>query len=72
MVRFDHFRGFESYWEVPAGESTAIHGRWVKGPGESFLSAMQEALGELPIVAENLGGISPPVENCGNILDYRE
>ena len=62
MVRLDHFRGFESYWEVPAGETTALHGRWVKGPGEEFLSAMQNVFGELPMVAENLGVITPPVE----------
>ena len=62
MVRLDHFRGFESYWEIPAGETTAIHGRWVKGPGADLLSALQNALGELPIVAENLGVITPPVE----------
>jgi 4-alpha-glucanotransferase len=66
MVRLDHFRGFESYWEVPSGESTAIHGRWVKGPGEDFLSALQNAFGGLPIVAENLGVITPPVENCAS------
>jgi 4-alpha-glucanotransferase len=62
MVRLDHFRGFEAYWEVPAGEATAVHGRWIHGPGESFLSAMQDAFGGLPIVAENLGVITPPVE----------
>jgi 4-alpha-glucanotransferase len=62
MARLDHFRGFESYWEVPASETTAMHGRWVKGPGENLLSALQNALGELPIVAENLGVITPPVE----------
>ncbi len=62
MVRLDHFRGFESYWEVPASETTAIHGRWAKGPGEDFLLALQSAFGELPIVAENLGVITPPVE----------
>ncbi|MGO8794848.1 MAG: 4-alpha-glucanotransferase [Candidatus Sulfotelmatobacter sp.] len=62
IVRLDHFRGFESYWEIPAGETTAIHGRWVKGPGEEFLAALQNALGALPIVAENLGVITPPVE----------
>ena len=45
MVRLDHFRGFESYWEIPAGETTAIHGRWIKGPGEDFLSALQNAFG---------------------------
>jgi len=62
MVRLDHFRGFESYWEVPANETTSMHGRWVKGPGENLLSALQSAFGELPIVAENLGVITPPVE----------
>jgi 4-alpha-glucanotransferase len=62
MVRLDHFRGFEAYWEVPAGASTAAHGRWIKGPGENFLSALQNAFGELPIVAENLGVITPAVE----------
>jgi 4-alpha-glucanotransferase len=62
LVRLDHFRGFESYWEVPARENTAINGRWVKGPGEDFLLAMQSAFGGLPIVAENLGVITPPVE----------
>ena len=62
MVRLDHFRGFEAYWEVPGTETTAIHGRWVKGPGENFLRALQNAAGELPIVAENLGVITPPVE----------
>ena len=62
MVRLDHFRGFEAYWEIPAGSTTAINGRWVKGPGENFLSALQDAFGGLPIVAENLGVITPPVE----------
>jgi len=62
MVRLDHFRGFEAYWEVPGGETTAIHGQWVKGPGENFLSAMQNTFGDLPIVAENLGVITPEVE----------
>ena len=63
FVRLDHFRGFESYWEVPGGETTAIHGHWVKGPGEEFLRVLQSAFGDLPIVAENLGVITPPVEN---------
>ncbi len=63
LVRIDHFRGFESYWEVPAGEKTAINGQWVKGPGREFFSAMAKALGgELPIVAEDLGVITPAVE----------
>jgi len=62
MVRLDHFRGFEAYWEVPAGEPTAINGRWVTGPGADLFNALQAALGELPIVAENLGVITPEVE----------
>ena len=62
MVRLDHFRGFEAYWEVPGSEATAIHGRWVKGPGGDFLAALQQEFGELPIVAENLGVITPGVE----------
>jgi 4-alpha-glucanotransferase len=62
IVRLDHFRGLEAYWEVPAGETTARNGRWVKGPGAALLEALQEALGDLPIVAENLGVITPEVE----------
>lgn len=62
IVRVDHFRGLEAYWEVPAGETTARNGRWVKGPGAALFDALQQALGELPIVAENLGVITPEVE----------
>ena len=64
-VRIDHFRGFEASWEVPAGESTAIRGRWVKGPGASLFEAMESALKleRLPFVAENLGVITPEVES---------
>jgi len=62
LVRLDHFRGFEAYWEVPATEPTAMHGRWVKAPGDGLLTALQKEFGELPIVAENLGVITPGVE----------
>jgi 4-alpha-glucanotransferase len=62
LVRLDHFRGFEACWEIPAGEETAVNGRWVKGPGAALFEALREALGELPIVAENLGVITPEVE----------
>jgi 4-alpha-glucanotransferase len=62
VVRVDHFRGFEAYWEVPASEPTAMRGRWVKGPGASFFRAVERALGRLPLVAENLGVITPEVE----------
>ncbi len=61
-VRLDHFRGFEAYWEVAAEEPTAVHGRWVKGPGAGLLAALRTGLGGLPIVAENLGVITPEVE----------
>jgi 4-alpha-glucanotransferase len=62
LIRIDHFRGFEAYWEVPAGEETAINGRWVPGPGADLFHAITKALGPLPIIAENLGVITPEVE----------
>jgi 4-alpha-glucanotransferase len=62
MIRLDHFRGFEAYWEIPATERTAVNGRWVKGPGAALFEAALAALGELPVVAENLGVITSEVE----------
>jgi len=62
IVRLDHFRGFEAYWEIPAGSPTAQNGRWVKGPGSALFRAVQAELAELPVVAENLGVITPEVE----------
>ncbi len=62
IVRIDHFRGFEAYWEVPGGETTAVNGRWVKGPGAELFRVLQAEFGELPIIAENLGVITPEVE----------
>jgi 4-alpha-glucanotransferase len=70
IVRLDHFRGFEAYWEVPASEPTAIHGRWVKGPGAALFRAAREGLGELPLVAENLGVITPEVESLRAEFDF--
>jgi 4-alpha-glucanotransferase len=61
-VRLDHFRGFEAYWEIPAGAATAQEGRWVPGPGARLFEALERALGPLPFVAENLGVITPEVE----------
>ena len=55
VVRFDHFRGFESYWAVPAGDDTARNGKWVKGPGMDFIRAIQQALPDLDFIAEDLG-----------------
>jgi 4-alpha-glucanotransferase len=62
LVRLDHFRGFEAYWQVPAGETTAINGEWVKGPGPDLFHTLERELGKLPLVAENLGVITPEVE----------
>jgi 4-alpha-glucanotransferase len=62
LVRLDHFRGFEAYWEIPAGRPTAEIGRWVKAPGADFLQTARAALGGLPLIAEDLGLITPEVE----------
>jgi 4-alpha-glucanotransferase len=63
LLRLDHFRGFAAYWEVPAGAETAVDGRWVRGPGRALFDALREALGgKLPLVAEDLGVITPDVE----------
>jgi 4-alpha-glucanotransferase len=69
VLRLDHFRAFESYWEVPAGEETAARGSWRPGPGEALFEALAPALGlpggglaGLPLVAEDLGVITPAVE----------
>jgi 4-alpha-glucanotransferase len=62
LVRIDHFRGFSAYWEVRAGEKTARNGRWMIGPGDALFEALQVALGGLPLVAEDLGVITPDVE----------
>jgi 4-alpha-glucanotransferase len=61
IIRLDHFRGFSGYWEIPAGMPTAEVGRWVKGPGPRILEAFKSALGELPIIAEDLGVITDDV-----------
>lgn len=60
-IRLDHFRGFAGYWEVPASEETAINGRWLPGPGAPIFKALREHLGELPLIAEDLGVITPDV-----------
>ncbi len=70
IVRIDHFRGFDAYWEIPAGEATAMVGRWVKGPGAAFFKTMQEKLGELPLIAEDLGVITPEVEALRDEFDF--
>ncbi len=62
IVRIDHFRGFAGYWEIPADEPTAIRGQWRDGPGAALFDAITVALGSMPIIAEDLGVITPDVE----------
>jgi len=69
-VRMDHFRGFESYWEVPAEEPTAEKGRWVSGPGSDLFYAMQAKFGHLPIIAEDLGLITDAVIQLRETFDF--
>ncbi len=61
LVRIDHFRGFEAYWEIDAQADTAIDGHWVAGPGASFFEVLRQVFGDLPLVAEDLGVITPEV-----------
>ena len=62
LARIDHFRGFVAYWEIPAGETTAVNGRWRPGPGEALFDAVSAALGPVPVIAEDLGVITPDVD----------
>ena len=61
FIRLDHFRGFAQFWEIPASEPSAIHGRWVNGPGDELFNKIKEELGGLPFFAEDLGFITPDV-----------
>mgnify|MGYP002277644328 CR=1 FL=1 len=61
-IRVDHFRGFEAYWEIDADEETAVNGEWIKAPGEKLFDTVHEELGEVPIIAEDLGVMTPEVE----------
>lgn len=70
VVRIDHFRGFQAYWEIPASEPTAMNGRWVLGPSAHFFEAMEAQLGELPLIAEDLGVITPEVEALRDRFDF--
>lgn len=70
IVRIDHFRGFAGYWEIPASEQTAMNGRWMPGPGENLFNAVQAKLGTLPIIAEDLGIVTPDVVALLEKLDF--
>jgi 4-alpha-glucanotransferase len=67
-IRLDHFRGFDQFWEIPAGEATAVHGRWVDGPRDDLFLKLREALGGLPFFAEDLGYITPAVHGLRDRL----
>ncbi len=62
LIRIDHFRGFEAYWSIPSNEETAINGHWIKAPGKELLHALHEQFDPLPIIAEDLGIITPEVD----------
>jgi 4-alpha-glucanotransferase len=62
IIRLDHFRGFEAFWAIPAEEETAIHGEWVKAPGAALFTVLHDQLGELPLIAEDLGLITREVD----------
>jgi len=70
IVRIDHFRGFAANWEIPASETTAVRGHWAPGPGRKLFDAAQKALGNLPIIAEDLGVITPDVDALRDALGY--
>ena len=68
LVRLDHFRGFAAYWEIPPGEETAVNGQWMDGPGARFFECVEERLGPLPLVAEDLGFITDDVRDLIDAL----
>jgi 4-alpha-glucanotransferase len=70
VTRIDHFRGFVAYWEIPPGHKTARHGSWRRGPGADLFRAVEAALGQLPVIAEDLGVITPPVERLRDELGF--
>lgn len=71
IIRVDHFRAFYNYWEIPAGEPTAVNGRWVLGPGPSLFEAVQAALGDVPIIAEDLGYFEPEAKAGMDAIMHR-
>jgi 4-alpha-glucanotransferase len=70
IIRIDHFRGFDAYWEIPGNSKTAVKGRWIKAPGEKFFSTLNKYLGELPIIAEDLGVITKSVRELRDKFNF--
>lgn len=69
-TRLDHFRGFEGYWEIPAESPDAVQGKWLPGPGDDFFRSLENRLGHLNIIAEDLGVITPEVQALRDQFDY--
>jgi 4-alpha-glucanotransferase len=70
LVRLDHFRGFDAYWEIPAEEETAVNGEWAEGPGAHFFEELKDDLDGLPVIAEDLGIITDSVEELRDEFDF--
>lgn len=70
IIRLDHFRGFEKYWEIPAGNTTAVNGKWVQGPGNRFFAVLMEFFGKLPFIAEDLGYITEEVHELRDRWEF--
>ncbi len=70
LIRIDHFRGFVGYWQIPADEKTAVRGRWIPGPGDDFFRHLQKTFTQLPIIAEDLGIITPDVTDTMQKFDF--
>jgi len=70
VIRLDHFRGFEAYWSVPYGDKTARYGKWIKGPGMSFVKALKNSLPDLPLIAEDLGFLTQEVLDLRDAGEY--
>lgn len=70
IIRIDHFRGFQAFWAVKQGETSAINGEWITAPGEAFFELLKEKLGKLPIIAEDLGEITPEVEALRDRFEF--
>jgi 4-alpha-glucanotransferase len=70
IVRVDHFRGFAAAWEVPGGDATAVNGQWINVPGKELFDALENAIGDLPFWAEDLGVITPDVEELRDSFGF--
>ncbi len=70
IIRIDHFRGFQAYWAVPQGETTAMNGKWVEAPGSALFHVLNDKLGKLPVMAEDLGVITPEVDALRDEFEF--